>query len=284
MSETPQTKIGAFVGEYRFLSNFFLTPVGFRGLTFPSSEHAYQAAKCADPREAQVFTNPHLPLAKAKRIGQDVKAIPNWDAIKIGVMRDVLACKFASGSALAQKLIDTGNAELVEGNYWKDDFWGVRFDNNVGENHLGKLLMERRATLNTPTIQQSPMATRQPEDQWDVNILRIDGTEYTGPVEGLVYVEVHDPEARQFMIAQALSLGWRLNVGTVFNFSAQLRQVEVESLDDVASQEGVNVGEKQWVTLTVTKEDLEGARWLLATDPRFKMYPGNISMLIRNKA
>lgn len=39
----------------------------------------------------------------------------------------------------------TDDAELVEGNTWGDRYWGVV--DGVGENRLGKLLMERRAEL-----------------------------------------------------------------------------------------------------------------------------------------
>ena len=38
-----------FQGEYRFLSNFWPAQVVFEGVTYPTSEHAYQAAKTLDP-------------------------------------------------------------------------------------------------------------------------------------------------------------------------------------------------------------------------------------------
>lgn len=44
---------------------------------------------------------------------------------------------------LNAKLQETGDAELIEGNYWGDRFWGVC--DGVGENHLGKLLMRVRS-------------------------------------------------------------------------------------------------------------------------------------------
>ena len=56
-------------------------------------------------------------------------------------MRDALIQKF-SDKKLQKKLIDTGDAELIEGNWWGDKFWGVC--EGEGENHLGKLLMEVR--------------------------------------------------------------------------------------------------------------------------------------------
>lgn len=46
---------------------------------------------------------------------------------------------------LRDKLVATGDAEIVEGNWWGDKFWGVC--RGVGENHLGKILMRIRTEL-----------------------------------------------------------------------------------------------------------------------------------------
>ncbi len=56
-------------------------------------------------------------------------------------METILRDKF-SDSKLRQKLLETGNEELVEGNEWSDFFWGVC--NGKGQNQLGKLLMKLR--------------------------------------------------------------------------------------------------------------------------------------------
>lgn len=52
---------------------------------------------------------------------------------------------------LKKKLLETGDAELIEGNYWHDNTWGQcycpRCKNKIGENHLGKLLMKIRESL-----------------------------------------------------------------------------------------------------------------------------------------
>ena len=46
-----------------------------------------------------------------------------------------------------QALIDTGDQELIEGNWWGDRFWGVDLKTNQGQNHLGMLLMKIRSEL-----------------------------------------------------------------------------------------------------------------------------------------
>ena len=59
-----------------------------------------------------------------------------------------LPTNYSELMALAQKLIEmTGNSTLIEGNWWNDRFWGVDSKTGIGENHLGKLLMELRAEL-----------------------------------------------------------------------------------------------------------------------------------------
>lgn len=60
-------------------------------------------------------------------------------------MAALLAEKFHPGSELAEKLVATSPAELIEGNTWGDRFWGVC--NGKGFNHLGRLLMQRRVVL-----------------------------------------------------------------------------------------------------------------------------------------
>ncbi len=45
-----QEKITSFSGKYRWLSNFFPVSICYDGITYPSVEHAFQAAKSLDPQ------------------------------------------------------------------------------------------------------------------------------------------------------------------------------------------------------------------------------------------
>ena len=56
-------------------------------------------------------------------------------------MTDLCRIKF-SDPHLRSLLLATGDAELIEGNWWHDQFWGVC--NGVGQNQLGKILMAIR--------------------------------------------------------------------------------------------------------------------------------------------
>ena len=50
---------------------------------------------------------------------------------------------------LRSLLLATGNEELVEGNWWRDTYWGVC--EGVGQNKLGKLLMQVREEVKNDT-------------------------------------------------------------------------------------------------------------------------------------
>lgn len=134
-------RISSFKGEYRFLSNFWMVPVLFVDGWYPSVEHAYQAAKTLDVAEKALIKNAPT-AAEAKRLGKHVKVCPDWEGLKVPYMRFLVWFKFAKYPDLGRMLLDTGNAELIEGNTWNDTFWGVC--RGLGENQLGKILMEVR--------------------------------------------------------------------------------------------------------------------------------------------
>ena len=136
-----------FQGEYRWLSNFWPTQVLLDGYIFPSVEHAYQAAK-THPSQRGPFRN--CTAGQAKRLGRKVKMRIGWEQKKVMTMRMLLAQKFSPDSDLGEKLKATGNCQIIEGNHWGDVFWGVY--NGYGQNWLGRLLMERRAFLQTPNL------------------------------------------------------------------------------------------------------------------------------------
>lgn len=134
-------KIYRFKNENNFLSNFYMAPVNWRGADWPSSEHAFQAAKTDDKEEQDKIRKANTP-AEAKKLGRLVSLRENWENEKIGVMESILIAKFTQNQDLLDKLLATGDAELVEGNH---TFWGVC--NGEGKNHLGKLLMKIRDAL-----------------------------------------------------------------------------------------------------------------------------------------
>lgn len=134
--------ITSFDGEYRFLSNFWMAPVEYEGMVYPSSEHAYQAAKTLNKDLRGAFAEITSPGA-VKKLGQTIAMRPDWEDVKINVMRDIVTAKFEQNPELMEKLMATKGHELVEGNTWGDTFWG-ECPLGKGRNELGKILMSIR--------------------------------------------------------------------------------------------------------------------------------------------
>lgn len=164
MTTQRASRIDRFDGtEHEFLSNFYPSPVLIRGdsttlerIECATVEHAFQACKALDVAERRLIAAAPTP-GKAKRLGRKAALRPDWDDVRIDVMRALLSQKFGwQNPPLAVRLMATDDAELVEGNTWGDRFWGVA--DGVGENHLGKLLMERRAKLRAELTEEANRA------------------------------------------------------------------------------------------------------------------------------
>ena len=147
VSDQHREVIDRFTGPYAFLSNFHPRRVTFYGMTFPSVEAAFQAAKCADHRDRAQFLA--MTPEQAKRRGRQIRMRDDWDARKRTIMHNLLVHKFSENPDLIPKLLATGGAVLVEGNTWHDNYWGCctcsRCGGRRGRNNLGRLLMELRA-------------------------------------------------------------------------------------------------------------------------------------------
>lgn len=138
--------IKEFKGEHRFLSNFYCSRITYAKVSYPSVEHAYQAAKC-DSLDDKIAISKITHPKDAKQIGKNLVLPHDWDWKRLIVMKECLELKFARKSVLSIQLLNTKDALLIEGNWWKDDFWGFCFQTNSGSNELGKLLMARRNEL-----------------------------------------------------------------------------------------------------------------------------------------
>jgi ribA/ribD-fused uncharacterized protein len=139
--------IDSFEGEYRFLSNFWPVIIPFEGKNYPSLEHAYQAAKTTNMELRKHISELPKP-GKAKYFGRNLgeNLRPDWtDEMRLATMTVLVRAKFLDNAGLARELLNTGDAELVEGNKHHDNFYGVC--DGVGENNLGKILMKVRQEL-----------------------------------------------------------------------------------------------------------------------------------------
>lgn len=139
------TIIDSFKGEYAFLSNFYPVPCDLgSGVVFPTAEHAYQASKSQDSTDWKDVMECVSPGA-AKRMGKIVTMRPNFNQLKLSYMGQIIRAKF-NDPRLADRLVETGDAKLIEGNHWNDTYWGVC--KGVGQNMLGRLLMSERRYRN----------------------------------------------------------------------------------------------------------------------------------------
>lgn len=140
--------IVSFRDKYAFLSNFFVYPLRYNGISWLSAEHAFQAQKTTHPVEYYKIRDAATP-ADAKRIGRTVKIREDWEAVKIDIMREIIRAKFED-ERLQELLLKTGTVRLIEGNTWRDKIWGAVQNSRgdwCGRNLLGKILMEIRQEL-----------------------------------------------------------------------------------------------------------------------------------------
>jgi ribA/ribD-fused uncharacterized protein len=126
------------INDVDWLRNDYPVNITIAGITYPTAEHAYQAAKFKDKSiKLKIAGLDPSEVKEARRIGRKSVGInPDWDSIREGVMTRILEQKF-SNTVLGDRLAKTGNADLVlEGG---DDFWGVG-KIGCGDNVLGAIL------------------------------------------------------------------------------------------------------------------------------------------------
>jgi ribA/ribD-fused uncharacterized protein len=126
----------------------------FDGETFACAEAAYQAAKARDPKvRAWLLAAPSpalLAMAAHGLYSWDIA--PGWSKNRLDRMRYVVRAKFTQHADLAAILLSTGDAEIAESATVDNEVnrrWGqVRVKGEwVGQNWLGKVLMETRTIL-----------------------------------------------------------------------------------------------------------------------------------------
>lgn len=140
-------KIAEFKDDYAFLSNFYECRMIYNGRVFESSEAAYHAEKCLNEEDKDKFVG--IGPDASKKLGRKITLRPDWEDVKEHIMLNIVREKFLQNPELAAKLVATGNAYLMEGNYWRDQFWGVYPETGNpgvdGLNVLGQILMRVRA-------------------------------------------------------------------------------------------------------------------------------------------
>lgn len=132
--------------EYGCFSNFAPFPLDLDGAQWPTSEHYFQAQKFASATYRERIRAARSPMIAA-RLGRSRKEPirPDWEVVKVAVMRKAVVAKFTQHEEIRRILLGTGDALLVE-HTANDGYWADAGDGS-GQNMLGKILMEVRALL-----------------------------------------------------------------------------------------------------------------------------------------
>jgi ribA/ribD-fused uncharacterized protein len=146
-----QTQVFFYEQDFYVLSNFSSFQVMREGILHHTSEHAYHDAKFLDWTDPEVSrlklqirhaTSAHV----AFKLGANkVLRRRDWHDVKEGIMMEILWAKTHQHDYVYQKLLMTGDRQLVEDS-WRDDFWGWGLDQK-GRNMLGNLWMTVREAI-----------------------------------------------------------------------------------------------------------------------------------------
>lgn len=128
-------------------------PLEIGGIPIRTSEALYQACRFPHlPDLQELILNERSPMTakmRSKPFRNDSR--PDWDAVRVPIMKWCLKVKLAQHwRAFGDLLLETGDRPIVEDSR-KDDYWGAKkaadTDTLTGQNVLGRLLMELRERL-----------------------------------------------------------------------------------------------------------------------------------------
>ena len=134
--------INSFKDEFDFLSNRYPCRIVWEGLEYHCAESAFQASKCKEEEERRVYAR--CSTDKAVVRGNSQMPYTGWEASRLDIMASILQAKFEQNPTLMKKLADTGKRVLLNGNNKHETFWGIDLYSWIGENHLGKIIMNIR--------------------------------------------------------------------------------------------------------------------------------------------
>jgi len=134
-------------------------PIRVNGVRIRTSEALYQACRFPHlPDVQRLIIEESSPMtAKMKSKPYRNESRPDWERVRVTVMRWCLRVKLAQNwSTFSRLLLATGDRPIVEESR-KDDFWGAKVvdaDTLTGMNVLGRLLMELREKIKQPNSEQ----------------------------------------------------------------------------------------------------------------------------------
>jgi ribA/ribD-fused uncharacterized protein len=131
--------------EYYFLNNCYPISITYKGNMYTNAQSAYEAQKESNPIHRIKYTM--VDGYTAMKISPEIKS--TFENKKNSIMYDILSIKFSENN-LKQKLLFTGDKEILYYNSWHDNYWGICDCDKCsnGQNNLGLLLMKLRKELN----------------------------------------------------------------------------------------------------------------------------------------
>ena len=133
------------IPETRWLSNMSYVNIEYDGIVYPSTENFYQAMKYKSNVIRKSISG--MRSFTAKSFSRDNEMTNDkFESRKLEIMLYAQRKKYEQ-EPFKSKLLATGDCLLEEGNWWGDKFWGVDIKTRIGENNLGKLIMQVRDEL-----------------------------------------------------------------------------------------------------------------------------------------
>jgi len=134
---------------YGCFSNFSPHCIYLNGQDWLTVEHYYQAQKfvgSVNERLINLIRDSQTPQ-EAASLGRDrsLQLRPDWEEVKIAIMRAGVFTKFITHTDIQKILLSTGDRVIVEDSP-TDYYWGCG-SNKSGQNHLGKILMSVRLEI-----------------------------------------------------------------------------------------------------------------------------------------
>ena len=131
-------------------------PLVVNGVDIRTSEALYQACRFPHKPDVQRLIIAQKSPMSAKMNGRPHlnQSRPDWNAVRVKIMRWRLEVKLAQNlDSFSELLLETGKLPIVEHSR-RDDFWGAKpvdYQTLVGINVLGRLLMQLRERVKLET-------------------------------------------------------------------------------------------------------------------------------------
>ena len=136
--------------ENGWLSNFWEAPIEYNDLTYPTSEHLYQALKTNHSQLYPKYATQLHDIIRKASSAKEAKNLAHSHRLgatlkeNVNNMRLAIGLKFDQHPELKEKLVNSVGL-IIEASI-TDDVWGIG-KNGDGLNLMGLLLMELRTKL-----------------------------------------------------------------------------------------------------------------------------------------